>query len=125
VRHFDEYGIEVWPGSSVTYIVIEPDPTTPDARTLVGGVDVDLTDGGPGSTLTIDRAGNVILLFDSGGAALAEYAMTDEGLTAALAAMASGDIVQMQAGTISGSHVVPAGGTLRGRGERSILTGPL
>jgi len=124
MRHFDEYGYEVWP-STITHIIITPDPSLPDARTLAGGVDIDLDDGGAGGDLTINRAGNVVLLFSADGAALAEYALTDGGLTSALAAMSSGDVVKLPPCSISGAHTVPAGGTLEGCGEASILTGAL
>jgi len=109
MRHFDEYGYEVWP-STITHIIIAPDPSLPDARTLAGGVDIDLDDGGAGGDLTINRAGNVVLLFSADGTALAEYAPTDDGLTAALAAMSSGDAVWLPVCTIAGDHTVPAGG---------------
>jgi len=124
MRHFDEYGYEIWP-STITHIIITPDPSLPDARTLAGGVDIDLDDGGAGGDLTINRAGNVVLLFSADGTALAEYALTDGGLTAALAAMSSGDVVKLPPCSISGAHTVPAGGTLEGCGEASILTGAL
>jgi len=124
MRHFDEYGYEIWP-STITHIITVPDPSLPDARTLAGGVDIDLDDGGAGGDLTINRAGNVVLLFSADGTALAEYALTDGGLTSALAAMSSGDVVKLPPCSIGGAHTVPAGGTLEGRGEASVLTGAL
>ncbi len=84
---------------------------------------------GPGEGPGIDVVGNVvglggdsILLYDSGGAPVQEFAT----LTAALAAMASGDVVALPAGTIPGDHTVPAGGHLAGLDrEGTILTGKL
>lgn len=51
---------------------------------------------GPGITidgLSVGFSGNTILIYDSGGAVCSEYAATQSGLIAALAAAGSGDIV--------------------------------
>jgi len=67
----------------------------------------------------VQRAGNGILLFDSGGAVLREYGT----IAAALAAAAAGDIVEIPAGTYTEDVTVPAEVTLRGRGRGSIISG--
>lgn len=84
---------------------------------------------GPGISIvgnTIGLGGDTVLLFDSGGAALAEYAATAAGVDAALAAATSGDVVWLPAGTIAGNHTVPAGVEVTGAGvEKSILSGTI
>ena len=86
------------------------------------GADITITGGGP--SRTVGRAGDSILLFDSGGAVLREYAFTDAGLTAGLAAMGAGDVLELPAGTIAGGPWTVATGTLRGIAQdNSILTG--
>ena len=107
------------PGSgegAITYIEI--------LNQLEEGPDIDLVDDG--THMHVARAGNVILLFDSGGAVLGEYAFTDAGLIAGLAAMAAGDVLKMYAGTISGGPWTLANGTLVGQSrEDSILDGQI
>src|SRR5512139_2336651 len=58
---------------------------------------------------TIGRGGDMILLFDSGGNPVAEYAATGAGLIAALAAATSGDIVEIPALTITIANPTYAG----------------
>lgn len=78
--------------------------------TAVGeGPGIDITGGD-----TVGLGGDTILLYDAGGAPVAEYAATDAGLTAALAAMAAGDVLVLPAVTISGGPWTVANGTLRG-----------
>ncbi len=56
----------------------------------------------------ISRTLNAILLYDSGGAAIAEFPFTSAGLELALAAWTSGDVIFLPAGTISGNHTITA-----------------
>jgi hypothetical protein len=58
----------------------------------------------------VSRAGAGVLLFDSGGAVLREYAT----ITAALADSADGDVVEASQGTYTEDVTVPAGRILRG-----------
>jgi len=89
------------------------------------GPDIDLvpTTGGT----QVGRGGDTVLLFDSGGNPIAEYAATQAGLVAALAAWTSGDMVQIPAIniTITGTLTIPAGVYLTGMGNDSILTGTI
>jgi len=88
------------------------------------GPDIDLTGGA--LTPTIGRGGDTILLYDSDGAPLREYAFTGGGLTDALAAMDAGDVLELCAGKISGGPWTLANGTLRGLSQfGSILDGQL
>lgn len=84
---------------------------------LTGGVDIQVTE------TTVDRAGNVVLLFDSGGALLAEYAATSAGVDAALAAQAADDVIWCPPVEIDGDHTLTAGGYLEGCGTRTTFTG--
>lgn len=85
--------------------------------TVSAGADIRTSAG------TVSRAGNGVLLFSGSGALLAEYANDATGLTAALAAASSGDIVGDWVGTITANPTIPAGVTLRGRGWASIING--
>lgn len=80
-----------------------------------------------GTDVAVGRAGDTILLFDSGGDPLREYAFTDAGLIAGLAAMAAGDKLKVRSGTISGGPWTLAYGTLEGAGADygTILEGQL
>lgn len=84
---------------------------------------------GPGIDVVgsiIGLGGDTILLYDSAGAPVAEYGATEAGLTAALAAATSGQVVLLPACTIAGSHTVPALVHLQGLVTRAtILTGTL
>ena len=73
----------------------------------------------------IVRAGNGVILYSGSGALLAEYGGDDTGLTAALAAATSGDVVALPAGTITGDVTIGAGVTLKGTGWNSVLAGML
>jgi hypothetical protein len=86
---------------------------------LTPGPDIDIT------VTTIQRKGTDILLFSGAGALLLEYPATLIGLTAAIAAAAAGDVIEIPAGTITGDAVIPAGVTVRGRGWQSVLEGML
>jgi hypothetical protein len=82
---------------------------------------------GPGIDLvgnTVGLGGDTILLYDSGGLPVAEYAATSAGFDLALAAATSGDIVYLHSFTISGDHTIPDDITVMGMDrDRSILSG--
>ena len=87
---------------------------------------------GPGIAITgespqqvVGLGGDSILLYHADGRPVAEFAPTDTGLTAALAAMAAGDgAVELPICTISGGPWTVANGTLRGMSrEGSVLSG--
>ncbi|MFO7740832.1 MAG: hypothetical protein R6X31_00815, partial [Anaerolineae bacterium] len=88
---------------------------------------------GPGIDITNDRfeprvglGGDTILLYDSGGNPVAEYAATSAGLDSASSAAASGDVVWLPAATISGDHTLAAGVHYIGVSRwASILTGEI
>jgi hypothetical protein len=72
----------------------------------------------------IGLGGDTILLYKANGNPVAEYAATDAGLTAALAATVAGDIVIIPACTIAGDHTIPTGVRVVGLARfGSILTG--
>lgn len=76
------------------------------------------------ATPKVGLGGDTILLYDSGGAPVAEFAFTSAGLTLALAAMADGDVCETPAGTISGGPWTVGAGTLRGISRTgSVLDG--
>ena len=103
---------------SITYIEILRELTAAE------GPDIVITD--TASSITIGRAGDTILLFDSGGEVLSEYAFTSVGLIAGLAAMAAGDVLEPPVGTITGGPWTVANGTLRGHSRwGSVLDGLL
>ncbi len=108
------------------FVLVAIDDSLLNGRALTAGVGVRFIDNGPSGTFIVGLRGNTILLYDSGGAALREYAFSDAGLTAALAAMAAGDVCESPAGTISGGPWTLAAGTLRGLSRKdSILDGEL
>jgi hypothetical protein len=82
---------------------------------------------GPGIDLvssTIGLGGDTILLYDSGGQPVAEFAATSAGLDAAIAGAGSGDIVLLPAITVDGNHTVVDGITVMGMDrDRSVLSG--
>ncbi len=97
---------------------------------MVAVSEATLTAGeGPGIDIADNKVGlggDAILLYKSNGDPVAEFAATEAGLTAALAAAASGNVVLLPAVTIAGNHSVPAGVTLLGISPEScILTGTL
>jgi hypothetical protein len=95
---------------------VVPNPAAQGDR-VSAGPDIHIVANG--TAKTVGRAGNRALLFDSGGATLAEYGT----IAAALAAAASGDTVQPQAGTYTESFTIPAGVTVRGRGPATVIAG--
>jgi hypothetical protein len=84
---------------------------------------------GPGIDVvgtTVGLGGDTILLFNCGSSPVAEFAATSAGLDAASAAAVAGDVVQLPARQISGSHTLAAGVTYRGLGRKaSVLTGQI
>lgn len=96
-----------------TYTAGTPPPTTTTVRE---GPDISLLGN------VIGAGGDSIVIYDAGGEPLAEYTT----LSAALAAAASGDMVRIPAGTITGNYTLTAGVTVRGIGvQASILTGQI
>lgn len=87
--------------------------------TAVGeGPGIDITGGD-----TVGIGGDSILLY-TGDAPAEEFAATDAGLTAALAAATAGDVVELPAVTITGGPWTVANGTLRGHSRfGSVLDG--
>jgi len=69
--------------------------------------------------------GHIVLLVAADGSMVDYGVATDDGLTSALAAISSGDVVKLPPCSISGAHTVPDSGTLEGYGEASVLTGAL
>lgn len=106
-----------------SYVVLAGSSYLQNERILTAGADVAVTDGGAGNAVTVARAGNKVLLFDAANDVLREYAKTGTGLTAALGAAASGDVVQCPPGTYTGDFTVPAGVTLAGSGWGTVLAG--
>ncbi len=84
---------------------------------------------GPGIDLIdqqVGLGGDTILLYDSGGNPVAEYAATSAGLDLASAAATAGDVVLIPAVTIDGNHTLAAGVTYHGLGRRAtVLTGQI
>lgn len=91
---------------------------------ITEGPDIDLVVAA--GITTVGRGGDTVLLFDSGGNPLAEFAATSAGLDAASAAAAAGDVVWMPAVTIIDDHVFTAGVHYIGVSRwASILTGEI
>jgi len=96
-----------------------------------GGGGVGPPTEGPGIDLVglqVGVGGDTILLYDSTGNPCAEYAASDAGLTAALAAMGDDDVIETPAGTISGGPWTIEHGLLRSiggvlDGELTIMSG--
>jgi hypothetical protein len=110
--------------SNAPYVTIGNTAALSAERALTEGPDIDLVDGGANSTITVGRGGDTILLFDSGGSPLAEFAATEAGLTAALAAATSGDTVWLPSITIGGDHTLIANVAVIGASRfGSILSG--
>lgn len=89
------------------------------------GPGIDVTTGG-----AIGLGGDTILLYDCGGAPVAEYAFSSAGLSAALAAADSGDIVWIPAGTITAGGGYEAGdvlssGTVSGLSQSGVTVSGL
>jgi len=91
----------------------------PYLAAVLEGPGIDVTGGD-----TVGLGGDTVLVYDSGGSPVAEYAATDGGLTSALAAMAAGDVCLLPDITISGGPWALANGVLRGHSRTgSILDG--
>jgi len=87
------------------------------------GPDIDLVPTTAG--VQVGRGGDTIILFDSAGAPLAEFAFTSAGFDLALAAATAGDVIQFPAGTLPGDHTIPADVTVLGFGWNTILSGAI
>ena len=116
--------------SSVAMSVVDPSagPGSTTYREIL--IEAEVTEGpgidvvGPFPIQQVGLGGDTILLYDSGGSPCAEYAASDAGLIAALAAMAAGDVVELPDVTITGGPWTVANGTLRGHSRwRSVLDG--
>lgn len=83
------------------YVTLALDAGLTAERVLTEGADIDLVDTGANGTITIGRGGDTILLFDSGGNPVAEFAFTNAGLAAAHAAAAAGDVIWLPTGTMA------------------------
>ena len=100
--------------TAITYIEI--------LNQLNEGPDIDLVDSG--TSITIGRGGDTILIYDSAGAPIAAYAATSAGLDLASAAATAGDVVWLPAITIADDHALTAGVHYKGVSRyASILTG--
>lgn len=67
-----------------------------------------------------------ISLYDLSAKAIAVYSPTEAGFAAAIGAAASGDVIRVPNGTITGNHSIPAGVTVAGFGrEGSIFSGQI
>jgi hypothetical protein len=92
-------------------------------QSVAEGPDIDLVYNSPGTAI-IGRGGDSILLFDSGGQPVAEYAATSAGFAAALAAATSGDTIYIPSATISGNHTIALGVEVVGESNyNSVLSG--
>lgn len=93
----------------------------------IGGNAGDTVAEGPGIDIVsgadeqIGIGGDSILLYDSGGDPCAEYAASDAGLTAALAAMSLGDVIEICDVTITGGPWTVAYGTMRGHSQSGTV----
>lgn len=111
------YGQDDDPGISTVYSRGDHTHGTPPAPPPSGdnvseGPGIDIVSG---ATEQIGLGGDTILLYDSGGLPVSEFAATSAGLNAALAAATNGDVVQLPVGTIAGvAATVPAGVILSG-----------
>lgn len=83
---------------------------------LLEGPGIDLVSGS--GTVTVGLGGDSILLYHASGAPASEYAVSDAGLTAALAAAVAGDVIQLPPCNIICSSrlgwTLPSGVTLVG-----------
>lgn len=100
-------------------------PDIPDPNTVSEGPGVDLVVSGSDSQIGLGL--DSILLVHSDGSPAGEYAADDAGLTAALAAAVSGELVLLAfAGTITGGPwTVPSDVLLYGLGIQTVLAGSL
>lgn len=111
-------------GSAATYARGDHTHGTPPEPIGVAGASE-----GPGIDLigqAVGLGGDTILLFNSGGQPVAEYAATSAGLDAASAAAVAGNVIHLPAMAISGDHTLTAGVHYVGLGRKAtILTGQI
>ena len=89
---------------------------------ILAGPDINVQGGG--ATRTVSRSGETLLLFDSGGAALREYAGTSAGLDAASAAATAGDVITIPTIIIGDDHILTADVHYKGISRyATVLTG--
>ena len=126
-----EIGLDVQVANTVFSGPVAGAPADPTFRALVAAdipaIPVVVIEG-PGIDVvggdTVGLGGDTILLYDSGGLPCAEYAASDAGLIAALAAMGASDVVELPDVTIAGGPWTVANGTLRGHSRwGSVLDG--
>lgn len=99
---------------SASYLTVNTELGLTAERALTAGALIGLTDGGANSILTIAAHLHHITKI---GASTTEYPSDTAGLTAALAAAASGERVIVPPGTFTASYVVPAGVVVVGAGH--------
>ena len=92
---------------------------TPATSGPLGGVDIYV------SGRSVNRKGNTILVYNGDALPLSEYAATSAGLTAALAAAGSGDVVWLAPGDYTDSYTVPAGVGMVTMDNNAALSGPV
>lgn len=109
-------------GSAIRTGTIPPTAVSGGEVSEGPGIDVVSTTTGK----TVGLGGDTILLYDSGGNPVREYAATSAGLDSATAAAASGDVIWIPACEISGDHTLAAGVEYVGLGRaKTILTGQI
>lgn len=109
--------------SNEQFVVLAGSSYLQNERVLADGADIVITDGGAGNSVTVARSGNKVLLYDAANDVLRDYEKNGTGLTAALAAAASGDVVWLPPGTYTEDFTVPAGVTLTGSGWGTVISG--
>lgn len=98
------------------YVTLALDAGLTAERVLTEGPDIDLVDGGANTTITVGRGGDTVLLFNSDGTPIEEFAATQAGVIAALAAAAAGNIIECPRAitiALTAGITIPASVTLR------------
>lgn len=109
---------------NATYITASANATLTAERVLTEGAGLDQVDAGANSTMTVGLGGDTILLYKANGDPVVEYAYTAAGLTAALAAAANYNTIQLPSGILAlagGTFTIPAYVTVRGMGPETII----
>lgn len=107
-----------------TYVTMSANATLTAERVLTEGAGLDQVDAGANSTVTIGLGGDTILLYKANGDPVVEFAFTSAGLTAALAAAADYNTIQLPSGILAlggGSFTIPAHVTVKGMGPETII----
>lgn len=104
--------------------LLQPEFSSSGSAAVTEGPDIDIVVSG--ANKVIGRGGDTVLLFDSGGNPIAEYAASSAGFDAATAAATAGDIVEVPALTIPDDHSLKAGVHYIGKSRwATIFTGKL